>query len=200
MDIDETAARRRTWRRRPAVAGGVLLTTAVGMAGMRAGDDSPGVEEALPPPQGGLVELTTSIHFRPDLGGSGYIESVNDAADRATILPWHGPADDVQRAIREQARQLGVTVTVEQRRYSSAELDRAAAALAGRSGRGVFANFRIHSVAGVTADFDGVVVTGEDLRPPAGDRAAADAALGRAATAEIGVAVAVEPGSEIIPA
>ena len=125
---------------------------------------------------------------------------MNDAADRSTILLWHDPADDVQRAIREKARQLGITVTVEQRRYSSAELDRAAAALTGRSGTGVFANSRIHSAAGVTADFGRVVVAGEDLGPPTGDRAAADAAPGRAATAGIGDAVAVEAGSVIIPA
>nr|AHE14644.1 alpha-lytic protease [uncultured bacterium] len=143
--------------------------------------------------QNQLLELNTFIDDLPGIETSGYVESVNNPDALSTTLLWHGPADRTQQTIKQKAHELGITVTVEQGRYSRRDLDRALKALEGRSGQGAFTNFMIN-IWGLTADFDGVVVTGEYRHPPTGSRAEADAALARAATAELGVAIAIEHG------
>ncbi|WP_436531948.1 hypothetical protein [Actinoplanes sp. HUAS TT8] len=161
---------------------------------------SPSSDQALGDGQNSLSELREWIRSRPGIDSSGYIESVNDAGTRSTTLLWHGPADDLQQQIRDEAARRGIAVTVQQRRYTVADLNAALKKLDGRSGRGAFANFTIYSSAGLSADFDGVTVSGEYRKPPAEGTAAADAALAEAASAELGIAVAIEHGGEILPA
>ena len=146
-----------------------------------------------------LSELNTFIVEFPGIQESGYVTQLNAPFPMSTTLMWHGPANPAQQAITTKARQLGIIVTVVPRRYGRDDLDRAAKALEGRSGRGIFANFEIFSW-GEIPDFDGVVVEGRYLRPLTVTRAVADAELARAATAEFGVAVDIRPGGRIVPA
>ncbi|MFG1603491.1 hypothetical protein [Actinoplanes sp. NPDC049265] len=203
-------------RRRLLAFAALALTSAVagglGIARTAAADDGPASPETAEQAafwkheadsargEQRLGELKTWIISQPGIETSGYIESVNNASTLSTILLWSGPANRMQQQIKDKARQLGITATVRQRKYSSAELDRAAMTLTGRSGQGAFGNFKINSVVGLDPDFDGVIVRGEYMQPPTGSRAEADAALAKAATAEIGVAVAIEPGGEMFPA
>ena len=121
-------------------------------------------------------------------------------AGRSTILLWHGAANRTQKAIKERAAQLGITATIEQRKHSLADIIRGQEALQGLSGRGLFANFTINATAGVSADFDGIVVYGDYINPPAQGRTEADAALAKAASQEIGVTISIKPGGVVIPA
>ncbi|WP_306215692.1 hypothetical protein [Actinoplanes sp. RD1] len=150
-------------------------------------------------PEERLAELNAFVQDGPDLHADGYIATVDDAATGSMVLLWHGPVTRTQAAIREKAAQLGIALTVQQRRYSFADLDSAARLLAERSGQGAFANFTVAGASAIVPGFDGVVVTGDYRTPPAGDRAAADTALARAATAEAGVAVRIEPGGPMMP-
>lgn len=151
--------------------------------------------------QNRLSELNTWILTQPDdVHANGYVASVNDARTGSTILLWHGEANQTQKAITEKAAQLGITVTIQRRKHSLADITRGQEALHGLSGRGLFANFTINSTAGITADFDGIVVYGEYVNPPARGRTEADAALATAASEEIGVTVSIKPGGVVTPA
>ncbi|MGK5678383.1 hypothetical protein [Actinoplanes sp. URMC 104] len=143
-----------------------------------------------------LGELNDFIAGLPGIDGSGYIQSVNDPDRMATTLQWHGAADPIQQAIKDEARRLGITVAVEQRRYGRSDLERAADALVGLSGSGLLTNFSINYIAVLTSDFDGVIVVGEHIHPITGSRAAADSALAEALTSELGIPVAVEAGAK----
>ncbi len=125
---------------------------------------------------------------------------MNDAQSGSAILLWHGEANQTQKAITEKAAQLGITVTVQQRKHSLADITRGQKALEGRSGQGLFANFTINSTSGLSADFDGIVIYGEYINPPAHSRTEADAALAGAVSEEIGVTVSIKPGGAVIPA
>jgi hypothetical protein len=149
--------------------------------------------------QNRLSELNTWIISQPDVHANGYVASVNDPEAGSTILLWHGAANQTQKAIADKAAQLGITATIQPRKYGLADLTRAQKALEGRSGNGAFANFTINSTAGITADFDGIVVYGEYIHPPTQGRTEADAALAKAAALEIGIAVSIEPGGVITP-
>ncbi len=147
-----------------------------------------------------LSHLNTWIAGQPDVYANGYLASVNDAQAGSTILLWHGEANQTQRAVTEKAAQLGITVTIQERKHSMADITRGQKALDGRSGHGLFANFTINSTAGLSADFDGIVIYGEYINPPTQSRTEADAALAKAVSEEIGVTVSIKPGGVITPA
>ncbi|GAB7037221.1 MULTISPECIES: hypothetical protein [Catenuloplanes] len=205
-----TAAKR--WRRRTVFVAAAVMTagtlTGVGvMAGAAAepvaAPPEPAVPSTLPDStvmQNRLSELNTWIITQPDVHANGYVASVNDAQAGSTVLLWHGAANRTQRAITEKAVGLGITVTVQQRKHSLADINRGQRALHGLSGRGLFANFTVNSTSGVTADFDGIIVYGDYINPPAGGRTEADAALAEAVSRAIGVTVSIRPGGVIIPA
>ncbi|WIM95017.1 hypothetical protein ACTOB_007078 [Actinoplanes oblitus] len=152
--------------------------------------------------QNRLTDLKTWIIQQPGLVHSGYIESVNDAETLSTTLLWHGPADDTQRDIVAEARRRGISVKVEQRRYSRDQLVNAVQTLAKR-GKNAYKNFDLNSISGITAEFDGIKVQGV----PAGGSARTLAAgsgeqtpqatiseVAREASDDLGVAVSVDLG------
>ncbi|WP_189336124.1 hypothetical protein [Actinoplanes ianthinogenes] len=152
--------------------------------------------------QNRLTDLKTWIIQQPSLGHSGYIESVNDAASLSTTLLWHGPSDDTQRNIIAEGRRRGISVKVEQRRYSREQLVEAVETLAKR-GKTAYKNFDLNSISGITAEFDGIKVQGV---PDGGSaRTLADGSreetpqttiskVAREASEDLGVAVSVELG------
>ncbi|MDI6102821.1 hypothetical protein QLQ12_29805 [Actinoplanes sp. NEAU-A12] len=141
-----------------------------------------------------LADLKTWIVAQPGIETSGYIESVNNPEAGSTILLWKGPANHLQQQIKDKARQMGIPVTVEQRRYSRDEIDRAQQAISDAGAHGVFTNFRVTGIGGVAGDIDGITVYGEYITPPAGDLVTADAALAAAATAQFGITIAIKSG------
>jgi hypothetical protein len=124
---------------------------------------------------------------------SGYIESVNDATTTSVTLLWAGAPNAMQAAVLAEAQRRTITATVVQRQYTKDQLTQAAdAAWASyTSESGVFADFTIGEATVVSAEFDGVVITGQHNSNPA-DTAAADLALSQQATQALGVAVKVE--------
>ncbi|MBU2668144.1 hypothetical protein KOI35_32000 [Actinoplanes bogorensis] len=152
-------------------------------------------EEALWRRQHLLSDLREWVLAQPGIEDSGYVTSINDAQAGSTVLVWYGPPDPVQQQIVDEARRRNIPVSVQQRRHSRAELERAATLLTTiASGTGVFHNFQVSAIADLDIDFDGVTVIGEHLRPPAEGIADADAALAQALTAATGVAVTIEHG------
>lgn len=102
-----------------------------------------------------LTDFKTWLISQAGLETSGYIESVNDAKAQSTTLLWKGRSPLQRKAIAEGAKR-GITVTVEQRKYGRDELKRAAlAAFHSVSAPGMPT---VTSVAGITADFDGITV------------------------------------------
>jgi hypothetical protein len=148
-----------------------------------------------------LVDLRGWTEDLPGLKTSGYVTSINnEPVDGSIVLVWHGPPDPVQRQIIDEARRRHIPISVQQRKHSMADLERAANQLAAiESGTGEFQNFKVSGVGSFSIDFDGVTVIGEYIHPPAEGIAAADTALTRALTARTGVAVTIEH-SEIVPA
>ncbi|RSM49770.1 hypothetical protein DMB66_44680, partial [Actinoplanes sp. ATCC 53533] len=116
--------------------------------------------------QNKLTDLKTWIIEQPGLENSGYIESVNDAAALSTTLLWHGPANDTQQAIIAEGRRRGISVNVQQRKFSREQLVTAVETLAGR-GKDAFADFDLNSISGITAEFDGIKVQGVPTGKPA---------------------------------
>ncbi len=156
-----------------------------------------------------MTDLKSWIITRPGIEASGYVESVNDPANLSTTLLWHGPADAMQASILAEAKRRGIAAKVEQRKYSMRDIQKAAKRAVEGSGRGTFKGVTVYSVAGLSADFDGIKVNvqyvadeneaatarGAVLSPAA--RKAADKRVAENATAELGVAVEVEPGAPI---
>lgn len=217
MTFNETAddpsasATAKRWRRRTVftatavvtaatLAGGAVMASAAAEPTPATLDPAPSTLPDSTVMQNRLSELNTWIVSQPDVYANGYVASVNDAQAGSTILLWHGEANQTQKAITEKAGQLGITVTIQQRKHSLADITRGQKALEGRSGHGLFANFTINSTSGLSADFDGIVVYGEYINPPAQSRTEADAALAKAVSQEIGVTVSIKPGGVITPA
>jgi hypothetical protein len=159
----------------------------------------PAEEAALWHRQDLLSDLRCWIENLPGIKTSGYVTNINDPAAGSTILVWHGPSDRIQRQIMDGARRRHIPISIQQRKYSTDDLERAVNQLiAIDSGTGEFQNFKVSGVGSFSIDFDGVTVIGEYIHPPAEGITAADAALTQALTAKTGVAVTIEHG-EIVP-
>lgn len=153
--------------------------------------------------QNELTDLKTWIISLPGLSTSGYIESVNYADTLSTTLLWKGPADDVQREIISEGRRRGITVNVEQRKFGREEIVEAVDTLSASSSTAL-KGFRVNSVLGVTADFDGVRVFGEYTAPVKSSKTTSRVAAERTAVndvaekaaEQVGVDVRIESGGE----
>jgi hypothetical protein len=200
---------RRTARRGVITTAAVVVTVVAGMVGMHAAAASAGQRAAEQPQptattfdqefwdrQNQLSDLVSWIQALPGIKTSGYVTSINnEPADGSTVLVWHGPADRVQQQILDEAHRRGIPISVQQRRYSMADLERAVNQLVAiKSGTGVFRNFTVNGVTTLTVDFDGVVVDGDYIDAPAEGNAAADTALAQTLTATTGVAVKIGHG------
>lgn len=137
------------------------------------------------------------ITSRPGLGASGYIESVDDVAHKATQLLWSGPATPLQRTILAEGVRRGIAVTVQHRTYSLKQLKAAVAATVQSAAHGGWSGFHITDIAAVTADFDGITVNGHYTSASATNRAPQVRAL---KTTTLGVKVQVKPGKHAVPA
>lgn len=210
-----------TARRRIVTYAIVTLTAIVGVTGVHtawAASSKPAAEQAQPAASSTAVDqpeptqttfeaelwhrqellsdLRNWTHALPGIDTSGYITSINDAATGSTILIWHGPPNHIQQQIVDEARRRNILTSVQQRKHSKDDLERATRKLVAiESGTGVFQNYVRGPVAAFTPDFDGVTVTVEYIRrPPAEGIAAANTALVQALTAETGVAIRIEYG------
>jgi hypothetical protein len=143
-----------------------------------------------------LQDFATWAEARSETGG--YITSVIDAATMSTTILWHGPDSTGLQEILDEGRRRDISVAVKRRKFSRERLYGAAHAVFDSSETGVFSGFKIYTVATIDPDFDGIVVGGDYLVPPGGSRADADTALALAASAEFDIAVAIEPGSELV--
>ncbi|PYC88422.1 hypothetical protein C7C46_00680 [Streptomyces tateyamensis] len=132
---------------------------------------------------------------RPGINESGFIESVHDAANLSMTLLWHGNSP-LQEQARREAATRGITVKFEQRKYSLQQLKAAIDTTWQQARAGGWAGFKISYIAGVTADYDGIVVNGSYTAPTA-NRSAAVRSL---ATQTGDVAVKVVAGGEATPA
>ncbi|GAA2379216.1 hypothetical protein [Dactylosporangium salmoneum] len=191
-----------------------FFVTAIGIAALVAAPALPAAADETPPPAGQagdgsallvqpalaarqdrLMQLRTWIITQPGIEDTGYIESVNDAADLSTTVLWYGPASALQDGIRKEAKRLGVSVTFKQRKYSRGQLIAAATAAFHSSGKGALAGFTLHSVGAIAADFDGIVIRGDQAGAPAAGRAALDASTAGAISAQLGVDVSITSDS-----
>lgn len=155
----------------------------------------PVFEEALWRRQHLLTDLRDWIAAQPGIETSGYVTSVNDPDAGSTILVWHGPPGPLQQQIIDEAGRRQIPVSVQRREHSRDALERAATQLIGiHSGTDVFHNFELSSVAALDIDFDGVIVQGDYIHPPAEGVTAADIALAQELSVRTGVAVTIEHG------
>jgi hypothetical protein len=207
----------RTGNRRLLASAAVALTVVAGVTAARAATAAVG-EPALETPQPSassydpekeaalwhrqdlLSDLRSWIENRPGIKSSGYVTNINDPDAGSTILVWHGPPDRIQRQIMDEAHRRHIPISIQQRKYSMEDLERASDQIfAIGSDTGEFRNFKVSTATSFSIDFDGVIVIGEYIHPPAEGVTAADTALTRALTAKTGVAVTIEHG-EIVPA
>jgi hypothetical protein len=145
---------------------------------------------------GGLREWVEAL---PGIKASGYLALNDNLYAGSTILLWYGPPDRIQRQILDEARRRHISISVQRRTYSMAALQQASNQInAIDSGTGEFENFTISGASSFDINFDGVVVVGEYIHPPAEGIPTADAALTQALTAKTGVAVMIEHG-EFVP-
>jgi len=131
----------------------------------------------------------------PGAKDSGFVTLMNDAGTRrpSTTLVWHGPSDPLQHQIMDEARRRNISITVQNRKYGMADLERAAAQLMDIGpGNSVFENFDYNSVSIFSAYFDGTIVRGTYIDDPAEGVPAADIALEKALTALTGVATKID--------
>jgi hypothetical protein len=196
---------RRTARRGVITTAAVVVTAVAGMVGMHAASGSVGQRAEQPQPtattydpafwdqQNRLTDLLSWIQALPGINTSGYVTSIdNEPVNGSTVLVWHWPADRWQQQILDEARRRGIPATVQQRRYSMADLERAADQLAAmKSGTGVLRNFTVYGPTTLVDDFDGVILDGDYIHAPAEGTAAADTALAQTLTATTGVAVKI---------
>src|SRR4051812_1290227 len=87
-----------------------------------------------------------------------YITSVIDAATMSTIILWHGSESAKLREIVDEGHRRVISVAIEQRKFSRKRLYDAAHAVFDSSETGVFSGFKIHTVAAIDPEFDGIVV------------------------------------------
>jgi hypothetical protein len=176
-------------------ASAAVCKPAVEMPQPAAPSFDPATEEALWRRQELLSGLGAWIDAQPGITTSGYVTSIDDPDAGSTILVWHGPPDDMQRQIVDEARRRHIPVSIQQRKYSMDDLERAVTQLnAIDSGTGVFQNFTVSAVGSLAIDFDGVTVLGDYIHPPVEGISAADTALAQALAARTGVAVRIEHG------
>jgi hypothetical protein len=198
-----------TARRRLLISAGVVLTAITGVTAVHAAaaaDSEPTLKQpdtaatsfdaAFWQLQDQLVDLRGWTEALPGIKTSGYVTSINnEPVDGSVALVWHGPPDPIQRQIIDEAGRRHIPISVQQRKYSMPDLERAANQIFDiESGTGEFHNFKISGASSFSIDFDGVTVIGQYIHPPAEGTAAADTALSRALTARTGVAVTIEHG------
>ncbi|MGX4691542.1 hypothetical protein [Streptomyces sp. JNUCC 63] len=104
---------------------------------------------------------------RPGIASSGFIESVNDSDTKSMTLLWHGDSPLQAQAVQEAAN-WGISLTFEQRQYDLAQLESAIDAIWASADAGGWPGFQIAYIAGVTEDFDGIVVHGSYTEPQVG--------------------------------
>lgn len=191
----------------------VALTAIAGITGVHAASADvtrPAVEKPKPAASGSeeslwhrqelLSDLRYWIEAQSGIKTSGYVTSINDPETGSTTLVWHGPPDRMQQQIMDEARRRHIPISIQQRKHSMDDLERAAKQLSAiDSGTGVFQNFKVGAISTFDINFDGIVVQGVYIHPPAEGIPTANATLAQALTAKIGVAVAIEH-VQIMPA
>jgi hypothetical protein len=195
-----------TGRRRLLMSATVALSAFVVVAGLHAAAaDARGAESEAPQPsasipeetlwrnQDRLSDLRDWTEALPGIKNSGYITLINEAADGSTILVWHGPPEPVQRQIMAEAQRRRIPISIQHRKHSIDDLERAVNQLSAvESGTDVFKNFDYDGIGTLSIDFDGVTIQGDYINAPTEGVAAADAALTKALTAKTGVATKIE--------
>jgi hypothetical protein len=126
--------------------------------------------------QEALESFKTWLLDQPGIDTSGFIESVNDSANKSMTLLWHGDSP-LQNLAAEEAAKRGISLTFEQRQYDSAQLVSAMDATYDSAASGGWPGFQIAYIAGVTEDFDGIVVHGSYTDAQAGGTAFSKTAL-----------------------
>lgn len=198
-----------TMRRRLLISAGVVFTAITGVTATAAvsaptlqqpDTTATSFDAAFWHSQEQLVEFRVWTEGLPGIKTSGYVTSINnEPVDGSVVLVWHGPPGPVQRQIIDEARRRHIPISVQQRRYSMADLEQAASLIfAMESGAGELQNFKISGAGSFRIDFDGVTVVGQYIHPPAEGTAAADTALAQRLTARTGVAVRIEH-DELVP-
>ncbi|GAB3279415.1 hypothetical protein GCM10027589_05980 [Actinocorallia lasiicapitis] len=106
-----------------------------------------------------LQDFKAWLNALPGLHENGYVESVNDAANRSTALLWVG-ASPLHDYISAEGKRRGITVTFRARKHTLPELIAAIDQMWSLGEHGGLPGFKIGMVGGVTADFDGITVHG----------------------------------------
>lgn len=122
---------------------------------------------------------------------SGYVGSIDDLQNKATVILWAGPRTALLKAILAEGRRRGITVTVRKRSNSLEQIDTAVDAIWQQAAAGDWAGFHISTIEAVGATDNGLVVNGTYTSIPASDRAAQVQSL---ATVVDGIPVRVVPG------
>jgi hypothetical protein len=122
---------------------------------------------------------------------SGYIGSIDDLAHKATTLMWSGPRTPFLRAVIAHGARQGITVSVQHRKYSLRQLERAAQTTWHQAAAGQWSGFKVSGVVVVSPSYDGIIVYGSYTQTPAARRAPQVRAL-HATIA--GVPAGVRPG------
>lgn len=98
---------------------------------------------------------------------SGYIGSIDDLARKATTLMWSGPGTPFLRAVIAHGARQGITVSVQHRKYSLRQLERAALTTWHQAAAGQWSGFKVSGVVVVSPSYDGIIVYGSYTQPPA---------------------------------
>ena len=117
------------------------------------------LNSAIDPNQNQLMDFKSWILDQPRLADSGYIESVNDSSTLSTTLLWSGSDTDLQKSLIAEGQRRGITVKVEHRKLSRAQLHQAAAKVIAQGESGL-SGFRWSAISEINADFDGIIVKG----------------------------------------
>lgn len=109
--------------------------------------------------QEALQEFKGWILKQSGIESSGFVESVNDADHKATTLLWKGKSQ-LQSTIAAEGTKRGISVSIQQRKYSFKQIEKAAARVLKDDAAGKWKGFSVASIAGISADYDGIVVQG----------------------------------------
>ncbi|WP_300606118.1 hypothetical protein [Trebonia sp.] len=109
---------------------------------------------------------------------------------------WSGPVTAFLSNIIQEGRQLGIPVTVQERKYSLQQLRAAIAAVWEQAANGEWAGFNISAIAAISATEDGLTVDGQYTSSSAVTRAPQVRTL---STSVLGIPVHIDPGVVYTP-
>lgn len=117
-----------------------------------------------------LMAFKTWLNEVPGIFDAGYVESRNDSVSRSTLLMWAGDSD-LQVAVLGEAANRRITASIQNVRFSRAQLDAARGNLWSTDPNSRSDGFIVTAIGGPTPESDGLTVEGHYPEDESSDRA-----------------------------